>query len=354
MASTSSFAPPKLADFILTERLGSGTYATVYKAYRKVILWCSQAETSEKSRNVSYCYCKFSLVFVQTESESWSSVYDCDTAGRQQRGGGGEGGCEKESKQGIHRKPAHGDWNAQDDPSPSYSPAKRLPGKLIYSFWICGSELKKKKKASSVWLLIFPWVSECLSFISGMLRIFIWSWSGVLVEICPASSAAAGFCLSGWPDASCNRWVSHYKLVLLIFFFSFSREFQHFSRAKQTWTLSGKTCRTHFYGRKTYTFFCHLNLVVCVSVQTACALQFLHERNISHLDLKPQNILLSGSVLKLAGDHMPTSSQTIKQMRMNFACGWDHICIMPDIFKCHVSFTPICFRTKKLCLNMKL
>lgn len=32
----SSFAPPKLADFILTERLGSGTYATVYKAYRKV------------------------------------------------------------------------------------------------------------------------------------------------------------------------------------------------------------------------------------------------------------------------------------------------------------------------------
>uniref|UniRef100_I3J457 Serine/threonine-protein kinase ULK3 n=1 Tax=Oreochromis niloticus TaxID=8128 RepID=I3J457_ORENI len=35
MASTSSFAPPKLSDFILTERLGSGTYATVYKAYRK-------------------------------------------------------------------------------------------------------------------------------------------------------------------------------------------------------------------------------------------------------------------------------------------------------------------------------
>ncbi|NXH99825.1 ULK3 kinase, partial [Pachycephala philippinensis] len=28
-------APPRLDDFILTERLGSGTYATVYKAYRK-------------------------------------------------------------------------------------------------------------------------------------------------------------------------------------------------------------------------------------------------------------------------------------------------------------------------------
>ncbi|KAK1157884.1 serine/threonine-protein kinase ULK3 isoform X1 [Acipenser oxyrinchus oxyrinchus] len=34
--------------------------------------------------------------------------------------------------------------------------------------------------------------------------------------------------------------------------------------------------------------------------QLACALQFLHERNISHLDLKPQNILLSGGLLKLA------------------------------------------------------
>uniref|UniRef100_A0A8C8CQG6 Serine/threonine-protein kinase ULK3 n=1 Tax=Oncorhynchus tshawytscha TaxID=74940 RepID=A0A8C8CQG6_ONCTS len=34
--------------------------------------------------------------------------------------------------------------------------------------------------------------------------------------------------------------------------------------------------------------------------QIACALQFLHNHNISHLDLKPQNILLSGSVLKLA------------------------------------------------------
>ncbi|XP_026782960.1 serine/threonine-protein kinase ULK3 [Pangasianodon hypophthalmus] len=34
--------------------------------------------------------------------------------------------------------------------------------------------------------------------------------------------------------------------------------------------------------------------------QIACALKFLHEKNISHLDLKPQNILLSGNVLKLA------------------------------------------------------
>uniref|UniRef100_A0ACB8E5T1 Serine/threonine-protein kinase ulk3 n=1 Tax=Sphaerodactylus townsendi TaxID=933632 RepID=A0ACB8E5T1_9SAUR len=31
----SGWAPPHLEDFILTERLGSGTYATVFKAYRK-------------------------------------------------------------------------------------------------------------------------------------------------------------------------------------------------------------------------------------------------------------------------------------------------------------------------------
>lgn len=46
MASTTSFAPPKLSDFILTERLGSGTYATVYKAYRKV----SEASVSTGSQ----------------------------------------------------------------------------------------------------------------------------------------------------------------------------------------------------------------------------------------------------------------------------------------------------------------
>lgn len=32
----SSWGPPRLDGFILTERLGSGTYATVYKAYAKV------------------------------------------------------------------------------------------------------------------------------------------------------------------------------------------------------------------------------------------------------------------------------------------------------------------------------
>lgn len=164
------------------------------------------------------------------------------------------------------------------------------------------------------------------------------------MEICPASSAAAGFCLSGWPDASCNRWVSHYKLVLLIFFFfflfrgsfnTFLEPNKHEHRVEKPVELTFMVERhTHCYLMKVSNLrtarcalnlvilcFCQLNLVVCVSVQTACALQFLHERNISHLDLKPQNILLSGSVLKLAGDHMPTSSQTIKQMRMNFACG---------------------------------
>ena len=34
--STPSTPTPRPKDFILTEKLGSGTYATVYKAYRKV------------------------------------------------------------------------------------------------------------------------------------------------------------------------------------------------------------------------------------------------------------------------------------------------------------------------------
>ncbi len=55
MASTSSFAPPKLADFILTERLGSGTYATVYKAYRKVSLWRDQGKHHRSPSELKVC-----------------------------------------------------------------------------------------------------------------------------------------------------------------------------------------------------------------------------------------------------------------------------------------------------------
>lgn len=29
--------PPQLKDYILTDKIGSGTYATVFKAFRKVI-----------------------------------------------------------------------------------------------------------------------------------------------------------------------------------------------------------------------------------------------------------------------------------------------------------------------------
>ena len=29
---------PQLKDFVLTEKLGSGTYATVYKAFKKVLM----------------------------------------------------------------------------------------------------------------------------------------------------------------------------------------------------------------------------------------------------------------------------------------------------------------------------
>lgn len=54
----------------------------------------------------------------------------------------------------------------------------------------------------------------------------------------------------------------------------------------------------------------------------ACALKFLHDHNISHLDLKPQNILLSAPEnpqLKLAGqDRSPA-----------MGCGWQFLLLPP-------------------------
>ena len=41
---TSQYAPPRMKDYVLTEKLGSGTYATVYKGYRKVTLENSSRE----------------------------------------------------------------------------------------------------------------------------------------------------------------------------------------------------------------------------------------------------------------------------------------------------------------------
>lgn len=41
------WAPPRLDGFVLTERLGSGTYATVYKAYSKVGACWGAAENRE-------------------------------------------------------------------------------------------------------------------------------------------------------------------------------------------------------------------------------------------------------------------------------------------------------------------
>ena len=35
MAAKSPYNPPNLKDYLLTEKLGSGTYANVYKAYKK-------------------------------------------------------------------------------------------------------------------------------------------------------------------------------------------------------------------------------------------------------------------------------------------------------------------------------
>lgn len=78
MAATSSFAPPKLADFILTERLGRGTYATVYKAYRKV--------SSGDAAALTCCFFKY-------QSENSSNL-----VGGQQGSCGHKGGREEDTQ----------------------------------------------------------------------------------------------------------------------------------------------------------------------------------------------------------------------------------------------------------------
>ncbi|XP_072320826.1 serine/threonine-protein kinase ULK3 isoform X2 [Eucyclogobius newberryi] len=154
MASSSGFAPPKLADFILTERLGSGTYATVYKAYRK-----------GDSREV---------VAVKV----------------------------------VGKKTLN----------------KASTENLLTEIEI----LKTVKHPHIVQLKDFQWDAE------NIYLILEWCSGGDL-----------------------SRFIHSRRLLPE----SIARRFLQ---------------------------------------QIACALQFLHEKNISHLDLKPQNILLSGSVLKLA------------------------------------------------------
>uniref|UniRef100_A0A3B1IPN3 Serine/threonine-protein kinase ULK3 n=2 Tax=Astyanax mexicanus TaxID=7994 RepID=A0A3B1IPN3_ASTMX len=150
----SSFAPPKLADFILTEKLGSGTYATVYKAYRKTDSREAVAVkvVSKKSLN------KASMENLLTEIEI----------------------------------------------------------------------LKTVRHPHIVQLKDFQWDSE------NIYLILEWCSGGDL-----------------------SRFIRSRRI------------------------LPERVARRFLQ-------------------QIACSLKFLHEKNISHLDLKPQNILLSGSVLKLA------------------------------------------------------
>ncbi|KAA8596127.1 hypothetical protein FQN60_011418, partial [Etheostoma spectabile] len=154
MASNSSFAPPKLSDFILTERLGSGTYATVYKAYRK-----------GDSREV-----------VAVKVVSKKSLNKASTEN------------------------------------------------LLTEIEI----LKTMRHPHIVQLKDFQWDAD------NIYLIMEWCSGGDLCRFIRSRRIL--------PERVARRFLQ----------------------------------------------------------QIACALQFLHERNISHLDLKPQNILLSGSVLKLA------------------------------------------------------
>ncbi|KAM8876692.1 serine/threonine-protein kinase ULK3 [Synchiropus picturatus] len=154
MASSSGFAPPKLEDFILTERLGSGTYATVYKAYRKANNREAVAVKVVEKKTLN----KASTENLLTEIEI----------------------------------------------------------------------LKTVKHPHIVQLKYFVWDSQ------NIYLILEWCSGGDL-----------------------SRFIRSRRI------------------------LPERVARRFLQ-------------------QIACALQFLHERNISHLDLKPQNILLSGSVLKLA------------------------------------------------------
>ena len=54
MASSAACHRPQLPDFILTDKLGSGTYATVYKAYRKAS-WCHLINTVATVPSRRYC-----------------------------------------------------------------------------------------------------------------------------------------------------------------------------------------------------------------------------------------------------------------------------------------------------------
>lgn len=47
------WAPPRLDGFVLTERLGSGTYATVYKAYAKVGVRGGAVEAEDRETEVA-------------------------------------------------------------------------------------------------------------------------------------------------------------------------------------------------------------------------------------------------------------------------------------------------------------
>ncbi|XP_077419749.1 serine/threonine-protein kinase ULK3 isoform X2 [Vanacampus margaritifer] len=154
MASSSGFGPPKLNDFILTERLGSGTYATVYKAYRK-----------------------------------------------------------QDSREAVAVKVV----------------AKKTLNKASTENLLTEIEiLKTVRHPHIVHLKDFVWDSE------NIYLILEWCSGGDLSRFIRSRRIL--------PEGIARRFLQ----------------------------------------------------------QIACALKFLHDRNISHLDLKPQNILLSGSVLKLA------------------------------------------------------
>lgn len=183
----------------------------------------------------------------------WWTV--CVIADWQQGSSGCEGGQQENSQQNLNGKSSDGDWDPEDGPPSSYSAAQRLPGAVSQHSVLC---------VSVYWsITLFP-----------HLRLSVGQWehlsdSGVVlrrrfVQFYPQSTDSSG--KSCAPVSTADRYETNawYRLIQM--------------REQEP-----------------------VMLCVCVCV-SACALQFLHEKNISHLDLKPQNILLSGNVLKLAGE----------------------------------------------------
>ncbi|KAM4747732.1 serine/threonine-protein kinase ULK3 isoform 2-T2 [Rhinophrynus dorsalis] len=82
--TAAGWAPPRLNDFILTDKLGSGTYATVYKAYRKwdqdyiflITEYCAGGDLSRFIRTRRILPEKIAQIFLQQLASALKFLYE--------------------------------------------------------------------------------------------------------------------------------------------------------------------------------------------------------------------------------------------------------------------------------------